>query len=187
MKINTFNAPLCLRIGLVTSLTAMLLLGSSALQAICNANVANTRPDNQYEVLAGSNGSEVRDKVTKLVWLRCVVGMAWNGTTCTGSSASLTWLQAADAVRNASPSRVSGSKLWRLPNHAELYSLADRACRSPAINSNWFPATPADGVWSSSVNAGYSELAWNVDFDGGFAYDGYKNQAYRVRLVRTIE
>jgi hypothetical protein len=30
-------------------------------------------------------------------------------------------------------------------------------------------------------------LAWNVDFDGGYAYDGYKNQAFRLRLVRTAD
>jgi hypothetical protein len=111
--------------------------------------------------------------------------MAWDGTTCSGTALALTWAQATEVVGSFPPSHVSGSKPWRLPNHAELYSLAERACRTPAINSRWFPATPPDGVWSSSLNAGYNELAWNVDFDGGFAYDGYKNQAYRVRLVRS--
>ena len=180
-------APFNLKIGMVAILSTVLLLGGHVAQAVCNANVAQTRPDNRYELIPGSNGAEVRDKVTNLVWLRCVVGMAWSGTTCTGSPMALTWMQATEAVQNAPPSRESGTNQWRLPNHSELYSLAERACRGPAINSHWFPATPADGAWSSSINAGYSELAWNVDFDGGYAYDGYKNQAFRLRLVRTAD
>jgi hypothetical protein len=187
MKKNAFKKAQLSQIRFFTGVLATLLLACNAVQAACNANVAQTRPDNRYEAVAGSNGGEVRDKITSLIWLRCVWGMTWTGTTCTGAPIALTWTQVIDLLRSVPPSRVSRASPWRLPNHAELYSLAERACRSPAINSNWFPVTPSDGVWSSSLNAGYSDLAWNVDFDGGFAYDGYKNHAYQVRLVRSVE
>ena len=38
--------------------------------------------------------------------------------------------------------------------------------------------------WSSSVRAGYSDLAWRVGFDNGLVYDGSRYNASSVRCVR---
>jgi hypothetical protein len=156
-------------------------------QATCNVKISLTRPDSRYEAVSGASpaDSEVRDKVTGLIWQRCVVGMVWNGTTCTGTASNLTWQQALDAVRTANPSTVPAATAWRVPNHAELYSLAERACVNPAINTTWFLATPSDWTWSSSPYANGSGSASLVDFYVGL--DGYdsKGSTYRVRLVRS--
>ncbi len=149
------------RVWLLTGLTGLCAINGMA-QAqsggqVCNVKIPLTRPDSRYELVNGTTpaGSEVRDKVTGLIWQRCVVGMSWNGTTCTGTARSLTWQNALDAARTASKGTVSAATAWRVPNHAELYSLAERACSDPAINAKFFPATPAaspdDSVtWSSS-------------------------------------
>lgn len=154
-------------------------------QATCNASVSQTRPDSRYELLAGATptGSEVRDKVTGLVWQRCVLGMAWSGTTCTGTASSLTWQNALDAARTATASTVAGAGTWRLPNHVELYSLTELACYNPAINSTWFPATPSSGAWSSSPSSSYN--AWVINFNNLYGGVTNKSGALTVRLVRS--
>ncbi len=180
-------------------LLAGLFVASSAAQAACNANIPLTRPDSRYEAVAAATppGSEVRDKVTGLVWQRCVVGMVWNGTTCTGTASALKWQAALDAARTttASTAATGRAATWRAPNIAELFSLADRACYDPAINTTWFPTTASDIAWSSSPIS--VNMAYGVDFtngfrgtiyiDKGFTENGYSsaNNEHRVRLVRS--
>lgn len=94
---------------------------SGVAQAItCKPSIPLSRPDSRYEAVLGSTpaDSEVRDKVTGLVWQRCVVGIAWNGTTCTGTASSLTWVNALDAARTATASTAPNATAWRVPNHA---------------------------------------------------------------------
>ena len=74
---------------------------------------------------------------------------------------------------------------WRLPTHKELYTLVEKACRNPAINAVWFPATRANFYWSASPLTDDASFAWGVDFsDGSGAYDA-KVGAYSARLVRS--
>lgn len=174
---------------------------SSLAQAACNANTTLTRPDSRYEALAGATpaGSEVRDKVTGLIWQRCVLGMVWNGTTCAGTASSLTWQNALEAARTATASTAPAAIVaattsaapattgWRVPNHAELYSLAERVCNNPAINTTWFATTPSDWTWSSSPYTSGSEVAWSVDFSYGYDSVNTKGSTSRVRLVRSSQ
>jgi hypothetical protein len=168
---------------------AGLLFSGAALSQVCDANIVRTRPDSHYEAVAGVSpaGSEVRDKLTGLIWQRCVQGMSWSGSTCTGSAGSYTWVQALDRARTATPTSASLSSAWRLPNKKELYSLPERACSSPAINSTWFPAEPGGWAWSASPVAGFPDVAWRVYFSDGYGYYGYgfKSLALQVRLVRS--
>lgn len=162
----------------------------SAAQATCNANIPLTRPDSRYEVVAGATpaGSEVRDKVTGLVWQRCVVGMVWSGATCTGTASGMTWQNALDAARTATASTTLDATAWRVPNLTELDSLAERACYSPAINTTWFVVTPAESTWSSSPSADASDGVFFVDFgygDTNIGSNGNDNTGTRVRLVRS--
>jgi Protein of unknown function (DUF1566) len=164
-------------------------LGSAAwAQQTCHPNIAKTRPDSRYEAVAGATpaGSEVRDKVTGLVWQRCVQGMAWSGSTCTGMANTHTWVQALDLARTATASTAAADTAWRLPNHAELFSLAERACYGPAINATWFPGTPTSNSWTwSSSTTGNSDYAWHVKFDYSDSGYGFNSGDGRVRLVRS--
>lgn len=156
--------------------------------AICNSiNIRPTRPDSRYEAVAGTvpAGSEVRDKVTGLVWQRCKLGMTWNGSTCSGNAAGFSWDQALEAARTAAPSNAPEASAWRLPNMKELTSLIETACYGPAINTTWFPFEPGGEAWSSSTKADDAGRAWVVQFyNGGHSY-GSKYYPLQVRLVRT--
>lgn len=183
--------------------TTCVLLGllglSGVAQAACtpNPNIKLTRPDSRYEAVANATpaGSEVRDMVTGLVWQRCLVGMTWDGTTCTGTASTMTWQDALETARTATASSAAtgAAAVWRVPNLAELVSLADRACASPAINTTWFPAiplTPSSLTWSSSTYSLASPATefypWYVTWTYGFVSTANKNTVLgRVRLMRS--
>ena len=171
----------------LAGLAGVLYSGAALAVQVCDANIVRTRPDSRYEAVAGTTpaGAEVRDKVTGLIWQRCVRGMSWSGSTCTGTASTHTWTAALDQARNATPTSASPATPWRLPNQKELYSLPERACYSPAINSTWFPAEPGGWAWSASPIAGYPGSAWSVPFGNGNDYYYSKSGADQVRLVRS--
>ncbi len=150
----------------------------------CNLSVPSTQPDNRYEMVEGTLGAEVRDKLTGIVWQRCVQGMLWNGKTCTGNPAGKTWAEAVQVVQAANASRSSGGSVWQLPNNADLYGLAERACYNPSINTNWFPETPSDRTWSSTVDSVNPDVAMHVSFSYGHGGTALKKNLGRVRLMR---
>ena len=154
--------------------------------------------DGRYQLL--SDGSEVKDVQTGLVWARCSVGQQWDGKTCVGQAESLTFDEA---------QRLAG-RAWRVPSVRELTSLihcgsnknpgsgdpkgageqtiayCDAAVSSPTIQGDAFPNTPRVGYWSSSANARSPGDAWFVGFSYGAVDMGSREYGGgRVRLVRT--
>jgi len=98
-----------------------------------------------------ADGTLVIDTRSHLAWDRCVAGMLWNGSTCTGRARLLTFAQAralADERWKASGVR------WRLPRVPELRRLVNRGASPPAVDAAMFPGAPADWHWTStrSVN-----------------------------------
>ncbi len=123
------------------------------------------------------DGSEVTDSQTGLVWRRCAEGMAWSGSTCTGSTSTYTHEQAL--------ARAKTQTGWRLPNVKELGSIVDRSRSYPAIDVAAFPATSSTLFWSSSPVAGYAGGgAWYVVLDDGRVDGSDRNGSGAVRLVR---
>jgi hypothetical protein len=163
---------------------------SAMAQQVCNPSIPLTRPDSRYEAVAGAvpSGSEVRDKVSGLIWQRCLLGTSWNGSACTGSFTRLNWTQALDAARTASATAAMPATAWRLPNRNELLSLAETACYNPAINATWFPNVPTTFpgyvAWSASPYAGDPDGAWLVFSDGADGF-GSKGDGLSARLVRS--
>lgn len=155
-----------------------LILATSSLahaQTCKTDSILATTPDSRFEII--SNGSEVKDKVTGLIWQRCSVGQAWNGSTCTGTATTHTWQQALTVAKNLGNG-------YRLPNIKELKSIVERQCYSPNINSKIFPNTQSNRYWSSSPNANSNSNAWGVNFDNGGDSPRDKNGSYYVRAVR---
>jgi hypothetical protein len=66
----------------------------------------------------------------------------------------------------------------------ELLTLVDPTETSPAIDPTAFPGTPATSFWSSSVVAGSSANAWQVNFTTGGTSPTGKSSTLRVRCVR---
>ena len=186
----------------LVALVATALVSGWAQAQTCNPNTARTAPDGRYSIV--NDGAEVKDSVTRLIWQRCSLGQRWNGKTCLGIAAAHTWAKAQEvasvgafsihggsAAAATAPvavtSSTSSASAWRLPTHKELYSLTEQACRNPAINTAWFPATGAQFYWSASPLTDDASFAWGVDFsDGSGGYDA-KDGSYSVRLVRSAQ
>jgi len=129
-----------------------------------------------------TDGSEVTDQKTGLIWRRCAEVMSWSGTTCTGTASMFTHEA---ALQQAAAQATGTGVAWRLPNIKELASIADRSRSNPAIDSTAFPATPASWFWSSSPYVGDSYSAWYVNFNYGFVLNYGRGNAVYVRLVRA--
>lgn len=126
-----------------------------------------------------TQGAEVTDQTTGLVWARCSVGQSWDGSNCTGSAVVLTH----EAAFQYAHSQIG----WRLPNVKELASLADRGCRAPSIDSSVFPAVSSYWYWTSTAYAGVTDNAWFVRFSDGLVDVNIRRAEYAVRLVRASQ
>jgi hypothetical protein len=128
-----------------------------------------------------SNGAEVTDTNTGLIWRRCAEGMTWDGiNTCTGTASVFTHEA---ALQRAMAQANSSGVAWRLPNVKELASITDKSL-NPTFDSTVFPATPTGIFWSSSPFVSATGYAWVVDFNAGGIGGTARNSYYSMRLVR---
>lgn len=156
---------------------ALLLLSPGLWAACASTSLPVDRPDSRYSI--STDGLEVTDTVTRLIWRRCVEGMSWDAAnaTCSGAASAFSW-----GSLLAYPLPAS----WRLPNLNELASLASKACASaPMINSTLFPATPAGVYLSNTAMLGDGTRAWTVNFSNGATQrDQVSPTSYLLRLVK---
>ncbi|MBS0448268.1 MAG: DUF1566 domain-containing protein [Proteobacteria bacterium] len=121
---------------------------------------------------------EVRDALG-LVWRRCVEGMTFDGTTCTGTPLALGWT---DALAHVQQEAAAAGIAWRLPNAKELGSLLDHT-RPGHIDPRAFPGQPADAQWTSSPIPTYL-LPRCVFFPDGVTSICNATTMLAMRLVR---
>jgi hypothetical protein len=132
--------------------------------------------------VVSTDGSEVTDQHTGLIWKRCSEGMNWDGTTCAGTAGTFTHEA---ALTQATSQATSTGVTWRLPNVKELSSITDKTVVNPAIDSAAFPVTPTSWFWSSTPYAGSSDQAWGIHLYLGVFGPGVRaNNGGNVRLVR---
>lgn len=135
------------------------------------------------------NGT-VSDSSTGLVWDQCPYGLS--GSTCTtvttGTTLLATWPQALAAAVAANASGYKGFTDWRVPNVAELESIAKIDSYTPgvpAIDTGAFPGTPVSRFWTSTTYAPLPSDAWVVNFGNGNTLADRKTESVYVRLVRS--
>lgn len=128
------------------------------------------------------DGNEVTDQKTGLIWRRCIEGLSWDGTACTGT-ASIFSQEA--ALQHAAAEATNTGVAWRLPNIKELYSIVSMDVITPAIETAAFPATPASWFRTSTPYVSIAGYAWSINFSNGMAslYSNATN--INVRLVRS--
>lgn len=162
----------------VMMMAVVLSYASNATAQICKTTIPRSAPDTRYQIVAGSQGAEVRDLYTQLIWQRCSVGQQWDGTTCTGQAQTFSWIDALKAG--------SSQQGWRLPNIRELQTLVEDACADSSINYVIFPNTPAQDYWTSSPSISSPNQAWAVSFSVGlWGAFPLKTSLLPIRLVKT--
>lgn len=124
-----------------------------------------------------TDGSEVTDSKTGLIWRRCSAGLTWSAGGCVGSFTQYTHESALMYAATQSG--------WRLPNVKELASLVDTSRLNTAIDTTAFPNTAIASYWSSTPDVQQSSSAWSVEFGQGVVNTTGRNTAgVLVRLVR---
>lgn len=175
MKRNLTIAVLC-----VLLLATIVLRPVGAAQT-CKDSIIATAAEARFST--EKNGTVI-DLTTGLMWMRCSLGQKWDGNSCSGSAAIISW---SDGLKAADRHEFAGYTDWRLPNKNELESIVEARCFFPAINAKVFPATPSAYFWSSSPYAAVSLGAWSVDFGYGNVIASVKTGSIYVRLVRDNE
>jgi Protein of unknown function (DUF1566) len=145
-----------------------------------------------------SDGQEVTDTSTGLVWRRCAEGARWDGNNCMGIADTYNYNDALGRVgktigygdgafANTAEGRHSApanSTAWRLPTVYELSTITDRNRSNPTIDGAAFPNTPASWYWTSTFDTTNPSYIWIISFYNGYASNiGAYNKGY-VRLVR---
>ena len=110
------------------------LLAHTTYAQTCNSQIKKVVPDTRYQIVEGSNGSEVKDIKTGLIWQRCLMGESWDGQQCTGDALGFPSEEAKQYLGTQ-------AKNWRVPTIDELSTL-NGGCWQPAINPNIFPSHP---------------------------------------------
>jgi TPR repeat protein len=133
-----------------------------------------------------TDGREVTDTETELIWRRCAEGMTAVGNSCKGTPLSL---DHQSALKRAADETKRTGKHWYLPNTNELMSIRDHELQ-PAFHPIAFPDTPNDTFWSSDPNKliPTPPSSWVLGYhgetvgeDAAFSEDSYDHP---VRLVR---
>lgn len=179
--INTLTVYLATRILVTIALLlpAVPALAQSPAPETCSIPAAPaTTPSSEFTILG--DGSSIRHEVTELEWQRCSIGQSWDGATCQGSPTSHDWQMALDTAASAGGD-------WRLPNIQELRSIVEHCRRSPAINRQAFPNTPAIDFWSASPVARDAAYVWRGGFNFGSDKQSRKTRGGGVRLVRSVQ
>ena len=110
----------------------------------------------------------VTDMVTGLMWQQSV-------------TSNKTWEQ---ALAHCEGLDLGGYTDWRLPSAKELRSLVDTSRSNPAIDTTYFPDTPAAWFWTGTTSAYKTYDAWIVNFYFGDVDGHNKTSGNDVRAVR---
>ncbi len=125
-----------------------------------------------------TDGSQVTDTQTGLIWFRCTAGQAWNGSACVNAPTTFT--------HEAALSYAASQPGWRLPNVKELTSLLNGNGGFMAIDRVAFPGAIAYGYWTSTPYVPSPSSAWVVNFQTASAVYAANRAggSFFVRLVR---
>ncbi len=166
---------------LLSAVLFVVMAGPAVAVQKCDDGKPETTPVSRFK----DNGDgTITDKQTKHTWLRCAVGMTWDGKSCAGKSLEYSYSEALAVADELNGGKVGGRSDWRLPTIAELESIVEQRCFSPAINLDVFPYSPQSGFWSSTDNPGLlTSRVMLLHFYNGNAYIANKTQTWRLRLI----
>jgi hypothetical protein len=112
------------------------------------AQAAEAAKSTAMAVAQEQNGTYVVDLVSRLAWPRCVEGMLWTGSSCTGTPALL---NRGDAIARATQLTKTQGVQWRLPSAGELRGLLKNSAHPQGLDPVLFPRIAGEWVWSITV------------------------------------
>lgn len=140
--------------------------------AFSPAKAADAPTRFSHHQVAGEPGYVVTDQLT---------GLQWSHTL---NAEGVVHAKAQGLVDKLNTAKHGGHSDWRLPEVEELFLIADRSTRNPAIDKAVFPGTESDWYWTKTPFAGDSDYAWIVYFYLGSALWYDRNDDAFVRAVR---
>ena len=149
----------------------------------CTPGARPMLPDRRYALL---NDVLVQDKVTKLVWTRCLVGEHFEDGICKGPKRNQvnSWFDWSAANAEVMRWNKLDEKMkWRLPTIDELSTLVERTCKAPAINTHLFPGMSAWTFWSTTPFSINGDYQWVIDLSNGDIYTDLKESAFHNLLL----
>jgi hypothetical protein len=162
-------------------ITKRSLLGNSAkiiFTIVLLAAGLSVQAEDRFKVSA--DGQEVTDSKTNLVWRRCVEGMTWDNTKCSGKAQKMNYKAAQKLAASQS------TPAWRIPTKEELLSLVDKTSKKkPRIDTAAFPNTPSGLTWATRPETKDNLNAWMVDFRNGHVFGNNGSKTPVLRLVRA--
>ena len=167
--------------------TAALAAGGANAQQVCGgATDHRSAPTARF---VDNGDGTVTDKESKLMWLHCSAGQAWEAGRCHGDVERLSWAAAQSLASDVNRGGAAFFNDWRLPQLRELATITERECANPRVNLAVFPGTEAGGYWSATSRPGTRDetSAYILSFGAeGIAYVA-KDETHRVRLVRSAQ
>jgi hypothetical protein len=155
----------------------------SRIAALSLLALAATASPAQTRFTTSSDGQEVTDTTTQLIWRRCAEGLRWDGKACTGKLLKYKFGDAKDVAEGAAK---SGGKAWRIPTKDELVGLVDKNTKKkPRIDARAFPQTPSQPFWAMRPGTDDDLNAWLVSFANGKVSGNTGQRPFPLRLVRT--
>jgi Protein of unknown function (DUF1566) len=114
-------------------------------------------------------------------WRRCVEGMAWNGSTCSGTAQTFTIL---DALTHAAGEAALTGLPWHVPNVKEMNWVVRRENVAPATDRVALPNTPVGNYCTASPDVEQPENSWVIDMELGQVRTAPRSVGCLLRLVR---
>jgi hypothetical protein len=133
-----------LRIRLLVALLAAL-----ALVPAGRTQATDSQGTDSQGLVLTRDGAFVVDARSRLAWPRCVEGMQWSGTTCTGEPRLMSYGEA--SAWAAARAKADGVP-WRLPRVPELRRWAGKNGKAEEPAAGLFPAAPMDWHWTMTVS-----------------------------------
>jgi len=167
--------------GVLIAITLTVAVNANAQQNCVNSIKAST-PVSRY--VFDDKAGTVTDKETMITWMRCALGQTWNGATCIGEAATLSWAEAMESVAQINSDTFGEPLNWRLPYLPELASIVERQCFSPRVNQTVFPATPPLMFWTNMRVKDKPEQIYTMDFGMGSIKRSPSNSVGAIRLMK---
>ena len=158
-----------------------------AARVLAQIEAENVQHHREHVTQAGyaENGDgTVTDVKTHLMWMQCAEGQ--EGLQCEGQVLQYPWERAMRIPTHLNlRGGFAGYSDWRLPTLLELQSLV-RTDQRPTICAEAFPNAPEALFWSSTLVSEGGREACNVYFGTGSQGTNDRDNAYAVRLVRSM-